>query len=85
MSIARDPSGNECALKVTAAGSLYTAAGTLLSADDAAPSDLIYGEMRMFGVDPGYPWIMADGRAVTSRGKQHTLPRSNHMYVYLPE
>lgn len=86
MAIAKDPNGNECCLRVDANGSLYTFTGTRSAQDREADAQaaLIFGEMRLFGVDPGTPWVEADGRKVTARGKQYTLPRREYMYVYLP-
>lgn len=87
MSVARDPNGNECCLRVDASGSLLTAAGAMTAQQRQEQADacLIYGEMRMFAVPPDPPWVEANGQKVTVRGKTHTIPKVGHMYVYLPD
>lgn len=87
MSVAKDPNGNECCLRVDANGSLLTFTGTRSAQEmqQDAMAALLFGEMRLFGVDPGKPWVEADGKQVTARGKKYTLPRREYMYVYLPE
>lgn len=87
MAVAKDPNGNECCLRVDANGSLLTFTGTRSAqeAQQVAQDQLLYGEMRMFGVDPGTPWMKADGQHVTARGKKQTLPDVKYYYVYLPD